>query len=212
MNISNKQYIILLLVSISFLLLVSIFNLIDYIVDNSYIVSNLGKEGFSPVLPIRDIGDGSTTHTVDLPLNTQYSCQNFCGPTSRCAKTGQQCFADIDCPGCKPYSPPLPEDSDNCVPGNDDSGKLTYNQTPQYSVLTDDIGARARIITDDLYGKPPQANFGVNTWRKSSDEEKKLFDERYKPSQLEYMPDYPKRYSPTGEYIEEGPLAANASL
>lgn len=212
MRISQKQYFILFLMAISFLLFVSVFKQIDYLVEKGYIVSNFEHEGFTSVSPIRDVGDGTTTHTVDLPLNTRYSCQNFCGPTARCAKTGQQCFADIDCPGCQPYSPPLPENGGKCVPPNDDSGKLTYNQTPRYSQLTSDLGSRAKIITDNVNESPVQANFGVNTWRKSFNEERKLFDQRYKPGQLPYMPDYPKTYSITGEFLEQGPLAANAYL
>lgn len=212
MKLSNKQYIILFLIAISFLLLATVFKQIENLVDNYYIVSSFGKEGFSSLYPIRDVGDGSTTHTVDLPLTTRYSCQNFCGPTARCAKTGQQCFADIDCPGCQPYSPPLPDDNSKCVSPNDDSGKMTYNQTPRYSDLTVDFGSRAKIITYDVNSRPVQANFGVNTWRGKFDKERKLFDKRYKPGQLPYMADYPKTYSFTGEFLEQGPLAANSYL
>ena len=212
MKISREQYIILFLIAISFLLFVSVFKQIDYLLENDYNLSNFEKEGFSPVSPIRDVGDGTTTHTVDLPLNTRYSCQNFCGPTARCSITGQQCFADIDCPGCQPYSPPLPDNNNKCVPPNDDSGKMTFNQTPHYSELTGDFGSRAKIITGDVNSKPSQANFGVNTWRKTFNEERKIFDQRYKPEQLPYMADYPKTNSITGEFMEQGPLAANAYL
>lgn len=198
--------------TISFILFVSVFKQIDYLVENNYIFSTFDKEGFSPVSPIRDVGDGSTTRSIDLPLNTRYSCQNFCGPTARCAMTGQQCFTDIDCPGCQPYSPPLPNNSNKCVPPNDDSGKMTFNQTPRYSELTVDFGSRAKIITDDLNSKPFHANFGVNTWKKTFDEERKLFDKRYKPGKMPYMTDYPKTYSLSGEFIEQGPLAANSYL
>ena len=41
---------------------------------------------------------------------------------------------------------------------------------------------------------------------------KKMFDKRYKPPQLPYMPDYPKRYSLSGEFIEDGPFPSNAPL
>jgi len=212
MKVSYSQYKTILLATISIALLIFVFSMIDYLTKNNYIVSSFKRENFDQLSTIRERYDGSTTHTVDLPLNTTYSCQNFCGPTARCSKTGQQCFADIDCPGCQPYSPALPLSSSECVKGNDEGGRLIYNQNPQYSVLTTDIGTRARIISDNLFGKPVQANFGINTWKKQSEEEQKLFDERYKPPQLKYMPDYPDRYSITGDFIEDGPLAANAYL
>ena len=49
------------------------------------------KEGLTVV----DVAD------VDLPLTTNYSCQNFCGPPSRCSITGEKCMSDKDCIGCK---------------------------------------------------------------------------------------------------------------
>lgn len=182
---------------IALILLFIIFKTINYLVKNNYIVEcfNTGE-------------NSKTTHTVDLPLNTKYSCKNFCGPTSRCAITGQQCFADIDCPGCQPYSPPLSKTKD-CIPGNNDAGKLTVGVTPTYSSLTTGYGTREKIITDNLYARPPQANFGVDTWSKSFNEGQILFNNRYKPDQLEYMPTYPPMYSITGEFIGDGPLPSN---
>lgn len=207
---NNKNYYVLFLGFLSFILLIFVFQMINYLSNNNFITFCNIKESFEPVSPIEEKYDGSTTHTVNLPLNTTYSCRNFCGPTARCAITGQQCFADVDCPGCQPYVPPLPKSNIECVKGNDEGGPLIYNQNPQYSELTTDIGTKARIITDDIYGRAPQANFGVDTWRNKSDTEKLLFDQRYKPNQLPYMPDYPKRFSVTGDFIDEGPLAANA--
>lgn len=212
MKLSYSKYETILLAGISTALLIFVFSMIDYLTKNNYITSSFERENFDVASPIRETYDGSTTHTVNLPLNTTYSCQNFCGPTARCSKTGQQCFADIDCPGCQPYSPPLPPSSSECVEGNNEGGRMIYNQNPQYSVLTTDIGTRARIITDNLFGKPVQANFGINTWKKKSEEEQKMFDKRYKPPQSKYMPDYPDRYSLTGEFIEDGPPPANAYL
>lgn len=188
---------IIFLPLIALILLFIIFNMIDYLVKENYIVECFNTQESS-----------KNTHTVDLPLNTTYSCQNFCGPTARCAITGQQCFTDIDCPGCKPNSPPLPKKKD-CIPGNNDAGKLTPGLTPTYSSLTSGYGTRERIITKDMYARPPQANFGYDTWGDSFNEGQKLFNKRYKPNQLQYMPNYPPMYSMTGEFIGDGPLPSN---
>jgi hypothetical protein len=194
MKLSNKKTYILLFISVFLFFL--IFYWIHYLTHN-YII-----ECFS----------NKTSHTVDLPLTTTYSCKNFCNPSSRCAVTGQQCFTDIDCPGCQPYVPPLNKNSINNVPGNDDAGKLTWGVTPQYSTLTSGYGTREKIITDNVYSKPSDPNFGVNTWKSEYNEELKLFDQRYKPNKLPYMPQYPERYSLSGEFIEDGPLPSNSYL
>ena len=46
------------------------------------------------------------SHTVDLPINTTFSCENMCGPTAVCSITGEQCTSDIDCHGCLPQEGP----------------------------------------------------------------------------------------------------------
>jgi len=215
MNISRKQYIILFLAFISFILFVTIFKWIDYLSNNNYIVevneiNELNRnilEGF--VQPNVDTGSPLTSHTVNLPLNTTYSCKNFCGPTARCSITGQQCSTDIDCPGCQPYVPPLKKNPES-IPGENDAGKLTWGVTPQFSTLTTDIGTQAKLITNSKFAKPPSPNFGVDIWTSAFNEETKLFDERYKPNRLQFMPDYPKRYSLSGNFMEDGPLASNS--
>ena len=208
MEFSQNQYNMLFLVIISFILFVTIFKWIDYLTNENYIVDPV--ECFTTDVT-QEKYDGSTSHTVDLPLTTTYSCKNFCGPTARCSITGQQCSADIDCPGCQPYSPPLKKAS-GCVPGDNDAGKLTFGITPQYSPLTSGYGTQELEITSNMYSKPAQPNFGVDVWSQEFNEDQKLFDQRYKPSGLQYMPDYPKRYSLTGEFIEDGPFASNAPI
>jgi hypothetical protein len=179
------------LILIALILLFIIFNMIHYLVRENYII-----ECFN------------STHTVNLPLNSKYSCKNFCGPTSRCAITGQQCFTDIDCPGCQSDSSELSKTKD-CIPGNDDAGKLTVGVTPTYSSLTTGYGSREKIITKDMYDRPPQANFGYDDWSDSFNEGQQLFNKRYKPNQLQYMPNYPPMYSITGQFISDGPLPSN---
>lgn len=185
---------------IALILLFIVFYMIDYLVKENCIV-----ECFTGG-PVQE--SSQTSHNVDLPLTTKYSCQNFCGPTARCAITGQQCFTDIDCPGCQPYSPPLSK-TNGCIPGNDDAGKLTVGVTPTYSPLTTGYGTREKVITKNMYARPPQANFGYDTWGNSFNEGQNLFNKRYKPNQLQYMPNYPPMYSITGEFIGDGPLPSN---
>ena len=206
MSLLDKKYYKIILALSCIVLLYIIFMWINYLSINQYII-----ECFSPQAIQEDVTGGSTSHSVDLPLTTTYSCKNFCGPTARCSITGQQCFADIDCPGCQPYSPPLPRSKD-CVPGDNDAGKLTWGVTPQYSPLTSGYGTFQAYVTDNIYSKPSQPNFGVNTWSASFNEGQKLFDARYKPVGLQYMPKYPEMYSLTGEFVEDGPLPSNATL
>jgi hypothetical protein len=199
MNLLNNQHkTIMMLISVT--LFVLLFNLIHYLVKNNYIM-----EAFNT------IPTDATSDTVNLPLTTTYSCRNFCGPNSRCAITGQQCSADIDCPGCQPYSPPLPKESE-CIPGENDAGKLTFGKTPQYSTLTTDIGTQAALYTSNKFSPTPSASLGVNVWRTSFDQGQQLFDQRYKPQGLQYSPNYQNRYSITGEFNDDGPLASNAYL
>jgi hypothetical protein len=194
----------LLYISISLILFVLIFLWINYLTINDYIIECFTNN----VIP----ESSKTSHTVNLPLTTTYSCKNFCGPTARCSITGQQCLSDIDCPGCQPSLPKTNSASNKPVPAANDAGKLTVGVSPQYSPLTSGYGTQELVITKDMYSKPASPNFGVDIWTKDFDESKKLFDKRYKPPQLPYMPDYPKRYSLSGEFIEDGPFPSNAPL
>ena len=203
MTLTKEKYYILFLAVTSFLLVILIFYWIDYLSINKYIV-----ESFQQL-------NNSTSHTVDLPLTTTYSCKNMCGPQARCSITGQQCTADIDCPGCQPKISGVKTQSNNnrSVPPNNDAGKLTVGVTPQYSPLTTDIGTRATSFFNKQFSKTPSPTFGINTWRDDFDEEQKLFYKRYKPpNNIQFMPSYPPRYSVTGDFIEDGPLASNAIL
>ena len=209
MALSEKQYNIIFLAIISIILFIIIFKWISFLTSNNYIVECFTSGAIS------EKTDGTTSHTVNLPLTTSYSCKNFCGPTSRCSITGQQCFTDIDCPGCQPFIPPLPQNKkiiNQSVPGDNDAGKLTLGVTPQYSVLTSGYGTQEKIITQDMYSKPATPNFGINTWSSDFNKGQSLFNNRYKPTNLKFMPNYSERYSLTGQFIEDGPYPSNAEL
>jgi hypothetical protein len=155
------------------------------------------------------------THTVNLPINTTYSCKNMCGPYSRCSLTGETCLSDVDCYGCQPNTSELSNTfiESNVVKGEDDAGKYSY-LTPTYSELTTDPGTRAKLIEpSDKFTPPPDYNTGVNMWRAQFDQGESLYDEVYKPpATLTNLPTYPPRYSLSGQFIEYGPLASNAYL
>ena len=231
MGSSKKRFNILFLAGISFILIVCIFKSIEFLVKNKYFgerfqqmtynnnsyaksfspnTSSNCKIYFEPFTNQMTQQNNSTSQTVDMPLNTTTSCSNFCSPTSRCAVTGQQCLSDMDCPGCQPNEP----DSSNsdCVPGNDDAGKLTTGNTPTYSILTNDIGTKSTTFTRNKFAKPPSPNYGVNIWMSKFKEENTMFKQRYTPSNLQYMPSYPERHSLTGDFVENGPLPSNSFL
>jgi len=227
MTLSKKQINILFLLIISFILVIFVFNSIEFLVKNKYIIEcfqqmNQGNNNTSTGCAkcfqkiknqINQINEknNNTSKTVNLPLNTTTSCKNFCSPTGRCAITGEQCLADVDCFGCQPKTSSSSKTS-NSVPGDDDAGKLTVGITPNYSTLTTDIGTRATTFTRKKNSKPISADFGVNTWINKFNEEDKIFEKRYTPTNLQYMMSYPDRYSLTGDFVEDGPLASNANL
>jgi hypothetical protein len=201
--INGKFNLKLMLIFLSIFLIIIIYTWIHYLVQNNYIIERFENNVETP----------ETSHTVDLPLTTTYSCKNFCGPQSRCSLTGHQCTADIDCPGCQPYVPPLTNTETTEVPGDNAAGKLTVGTTPRYSPLTTDIGTQAALVVPPVpNNKPPMPNFGENTWSKSFEQDQQMFNNKYKPPALPNMPDYTERYSMTGIYTNDDPYASNATL
>ena len=200
--INGKFNMKLILILFSIFLIIIIYTWIHYLVQNDYIAESF-----------ENVETSETSHTVDLPLTTTYSCKNFCGPQSRCSITGHQCTSDIDCPGCQPYVPPLTNTETTRVPGDNDAGKLTVGVTPRYSPLTTDIGTQAALVaTNNPNNKPPMPDFGKNTWTKSYKQDQRMFYKKYKPPALTDMPNYKERYSMTGIYKNDDPYASNATL
>ena len=191
---------------ISFVLLIGSLSWLHYLTMNNYIIEQFQNTS------------AATNYNVNIPINTSYTCDNMCGPNNRCSKTGGQCFSDMDCYGCKAYSN---ESSSNKklkeVPGINDAGKLTTAISPTFSKLTTDIGTQATKInkepgyikSNDDTQNPPQYFKGVNTWKDSYDVGTKLYDKRYNPGMQVYTPKYPERKSLSGEFMYDGPPAAN---
>jgi hypothetical protein len=198
---TNEEKYILIWAFFALFLFVFVFNWIQN--KSNYI---LIKEGYTNVIDESD----ETSHNVDLPINNTLDCNNMCGPLARCQKTGQQCTSDVDCYGCNPGYLTTDKNNGKNIHGDNDAGKLSY-YAPQLSMLTTDIGSRAKLV-GDRYAVAPQYDIGVNTWRDTFDEGQKLFDKRYYSGSQPYTPHYPERKTLSGEFIDNGPLASNDYL
>jgi len=157
----------------------------------------------------------STSHSVDLPINTIYSCQNKCGPQSQCSITREQCTSDIDCYGCQPQSQNNPNYLNKHIYGYNGAGKLVYNQNPQYSTLTTDIASNAYVINNKA--KVPLPYTGLDLWTQSANYGNKLYQKKlsyqynlYTDSDAEFMPKYPQKETATGIFLDAGPPPANS--
>ena len=173
------------------------------------------KDGFD------DRGAADTNHTVNLPLTTTTTCNNFCGPQAQCAKTRDQCTSDVDCPGCQPLSSPN-EDVGPDVRGQNDAGKIGF-YAPQYSSLTTDIGTQAAFYypASSIGEGSKTAQVAVAQMGSgptvSGEEGMRLFNKKNaylrKQGRWKFEPKYPERESATGMFPDNnGPLAANSYL
>ena len=198
MRIENNTKTALIIISI--VLLFGVFYWIDYLANNGYIVFKI-KEGFVNI--IRESSD--TNYTVNMPINTTTSCKNFCGPTSRCAITGQQCFADLDCIGCQPRSSQKKSNTEN-VPAANDAGKMTTGVSLNYSPLTYTYQSFLRVPSSE---KPAMANFGKDTWSNSFNKGTEIFRKGYSVNGLQFEPNYKNTYTTTGQFITDDPLPSN---
>lgn len=168
------------------------------------------------------------SHSVNLPLTDPKSCQNACY-NAKCSKTGEQCSTDVDCYqyGCESLlktvydklllEESLPKDKQNYVPiGVEETGRLIYNQNPQHSALTYDIGTTATIIDKDA--QVPRPYRGVKIWEPVYNAKAKLLDDELayqyaaEPEQYRSTPVYKPTLTATGLFYDIGPTAANASL
>lgn len=184
-----------LLILFCILLITGVMSYGTYLIKNNYIV-----ECFTS-----DIGSPYTSHIVNQPINTSFSCKNMCGPLARCSITGEQCTSDVDCFGCVPKVVSNPRNYGDNIVGENDAGKLTGGVTPTYSTLTTDIGTKAE---SNNLSKPPEYNQGTNLWKRAYHNGYKLFYERYRPTNK--LISYPVRYTMSGEFIDDGPLASNS--
>jgi hypothetical protein len=217
MKLLTKTVVNIFLLAISVFMFMGILRWGNYLIKTkpcNSVQNKTFKEGFDMYAPPTiDMGTPETSHTVNLPINTTFSCENVCGPMARCSKTGEQCTSDVDCYGCQPkVYEPLYEMKD--VGGQNDAGKLTSGITPRYSALTTDIGTQAKLYGEGENLMPMQYFKGVDQWTKPFKAGMELYNKKFNPSieVLPFLPKYPPRPSLSGEFIDDGPLAANAFL
>jgi hypothetical protein len=177
-----------------------------------------------------DLGLPGTSHTVNLPINTTFECENKCMPPARCSITGQQCQADIDCCGCNPNAKKIQKLLEEGVDLNDinnevgsidkfvegfsaDQLKSAYGNDAKNKVTDLDLFTKE----SELFSKPPQYYLGEDMWSKSFYEGAKLFNDAHDPNiqKARYAggPDpgqfqlkYPDRTTLSGLFVENGPL------
>lgn len=168
------------------------------------------------------------SHTVDLPLNNTLGCQNACY-NAKCSKTGKQCSDDVDCyqDGCESLlkqvhdkfvaeqSAPIKPQS--YIPADTlETGRLVYNQNPQHSALTYDIGTTASVI--DMAAQAPRPYDGYKLWEPSYEAAVKLNNEKLaneydaNPEKYTMRPQYKQTKTATGLFYDNGPTAANSQL
>jgi hypothetical protein len=218
MNLTNKTT--LLYIFICIFLIIGLYYYWDYLANNVLFVQVASLTSLKEALTnretiYRDLDSPLTSHNVDMPLNTSYGCNNKCGPKATCSITGEQCTSDVDCYGCQRNISKMPiyPSLYTPLPGASDAGKLTYNQTPQYSELTHDIGSLAFSFNPDA--KVPRPYQGVDTWKYSYDVGMELFNKKqeyYNDPRGGVTPQYDVKETATGEFLDYGPLASNASL
>jgi len=167
-----------------------------------------------------DINSPEYSHTVNLPINDPISCSNFCGPTGKCVKTGDQCIADIDCKGCRPHFQTSPNTIYNLhALSSEASGKLTGSQGLNYSNLTTGYNGH---ISDFEEAYPGSYNTevgnpysGLDTWKKSFNKGIELYNKRQESNpplssfDKTIKPVYPTHLSITGLFYETTPLPGN---
>lgn len=162
--------------------------------------------------------DGSrTSHTVDLPLNNPLECRNFCNPLSICAITGGQCTSDVDCPGCEALASTsganygYTQQDTSHVMGDNDAGKM-LSAVKNYSSLTTDSGTRAPSLPHTQNMPSPRHIQGDDLWASRFNSGMEIYDKRYNPGASPLIMNYPVTYTMTGEFLDNGPPAANSTL
>ena len=163
----------------------------------------------------------SYTHSVNMPINDPVSCNNFCGPTSTCSITGEQCSADVDCQGCQPTLPKQQKyTTEEVAPYNTSLPNNNFYKGFQYnSPLIHDFASNfAQAYPNSKKNVLTNSYQGLDTWTKSFNEGLNLYNKKREitdkynsnPKLLYYEPKYISSVSATGQFYETTPPAANS--
>ena len=189
--------------------------ILSYVSNNFTIIESFSE--LDPTYSAFDIDIEKTSHNVNLPINTTSQCSNMCGPNAQCSITREQCTSDIDCYGCQPPIKPIKYPFTEDIVGENDAGKLIYNQNPQYSTLTTDTGTQAAIF-NNKNPKVPKPYLGIDNWKKSASIGMQYFyksqnyDYLTQPNKFIQLPEYKVQETATGLFEDYGPLPSNAYL
>jgi hypothetical protein len=223
---SNDKIIIYILVSslLIYLLIIILNQGVEENMDN-YNYKNIGRPVIPPfptdaTINLNEKNSPAYSHTVSLPIVEPISCKNFCGPTGKCVKTGEQCLADIDCYGCNPGPTPQSKCETKSVPGYEDSGKLSVNKGLNYSELTKNL--MKGFQNDFAEAKPGSYNTeigrpyrGLDNWEKTFNDGLQLYNKNQEYNnpltlfEKDIQPAYPVQLSITGLFYETTPLPGN---
>lgn len=191
----------------------------------------IGQENFDKYRSYyTDLGLPGTSHTVNLPINTTFECENKCMPPARCSITGEQCSSDIDCCGCNPNAKKIQKLLEEGIDLNDinnevgsidkfvegftaDQLKSAYGNDAKNKVTDFDLFTKEH----ELFSKPPQYYLGEDMWSKSFYEGAKLFNDAHDPNiqkaryaggpdPAQFQLKYPDRTTLSGLFVENGPL------
>ena len=191
----KREIILILLCCIVFSVFISLYLPNSWLMTDKEINLQRFKENFNTAI-YKDIGLPDTTHTVNLPINTTYECENKCMPPARCSITGEQCSSDIDCCGCNPYTKEILEEKEK----ERTEGFTSYASND----TTYDTKSSAN---------PPNYFKGIDLWSDSFKEGSDLYDLKHNPllqtarygsSKLAYILHYPERKTLSGDFIENG--------
>jgi len=193
------------------LICILLFWLIIYFVSNNFILIENFNNFSNKEITYSQFDIDLTNHDVNLPINTVSSCKNMCGPKSQCYITGEQCTSDIDCYGCYGINSVV---NNQKIKGYNGSGRLIYNQNPQYSVLTTDFANNA-LFFKGKNAKVPKPYLGVDKWMNSANSGMQFYYRSMnypfytQPKKFNYLPNYHVKESPTGLFVDYGPISSN---
>ena len=206
----NKTNILLGVLCI--LLIWLIINWFQYLQKNYFIFQGTNiVEGFNPNIYVPDYKDSiPKTDTVNLPINTNYTCSNFCGPKATCSKSGQQCSTDVDCynVGCRSLLN-VSKTGEN-LPTKNNAGPEPLDDALIFSA---NVSSNAGIIDENATIK--RGYIGVPVWEDeynamvNINNDQLAYEYAANPDKYKYTPHYKTTETATGLFYDIGPTALN---